>query len=223
MLRRRTTGVAHCPFACRSALLPSSSGQTANPSRLDKAAKLADIFGKLAVPLVVVLITAQASLWLGSLNQKLQVELSSANAESAADDRDARVMKDFAELYEKNPKLAVKFARGIRHHELRSGLLHYVIWDSLERNLDAEQGPSWNEGNATWHIVGDVAYTLSVTPVSTGVQQFDQWWECDLRRHCLRERWPQHAEKLAEKFLWLEKTYRLPVSPDSIGSETKCP
>jgi hypothetical protein len=180
--------------------------------RLDIAVKAGTAFSLFSA-LVAVVLTYSVDMKVATL----QEQANQASAAKATADRDATVMKDFAELYEKHPKLAIRFAGGIRNVDLRNALLHNTIWEALEENIDADTGPVWDVKHASWHLVGDAAYMLN-GPATEQAQAFARWWKCDLRGHTVQVRWPQHRKKLEETFTWLERTYKLPGN----NAQTQC-
>jgi hypothetical protein len=197
-------------------------------TRLEDFVKYATIFNVVAVPIVAAFLAYKVDMKLGRMSatiqeqaNKIQEQASATSAANAASDRDASVMKDFAELYEKHPKLAIRFAAGIRNADLRSSLLHNTIWEALETNIDADKAPVWDTKHASWHLVGDAAYALSRTAAGNE-QPFDQWWECDLRRYIMQTRWPRYRDELENIFKWLETTYKLPVVPASADADARC-
>jgi hypothetical protein len=189
---------------------------------LERAVQIADLVGKTLIPIVVAVIGYFGVRWLAQESARTQAEVAVRGADATADDRDASIMASFAELYEKNPKLAIRYASLIRRDKIKNSVLHYVIWDALEKNLMADGGPTWADDHPSWHLIGDAAWILRETPPGENQLPFDLWWECDLRRFSITDRWKTHAAQLEQKFRWLEQTFKLPVQPFAAGSVGRC-
>jgi hypothetical protein len=128
------------------------------------------------------------------------------SAELTKSEQDIEVINQFTKAYynteEDHRRLAVHLIKLLNSEEKRKILCHFVIWDTLERNVhkdflfDSEYGD--------WHLLGDVVYGMR----EHDKEEVNEYW-CDVKKTAL-DRWDiyEKRDEFKKLFSWIRKIYQ---------------
>lgn len=128
------------------------------------------------------------------------------SAEMSRSEQDIEVIGQFAKTYynteEDQRRLAVHLIKLLSSEEKRNIFSHFVIWDTLERNV--HEAFSFKSELDDWHLLGDVIYGLR----NHEKEAVNEYW-CDVNKTAL-DRWNKDETKRELKLLfsWIREIYQ---------------
>ncbi len=162
--------------------------------RESKARDTSDIFTKVVIPLVIVVLGILGNLQIAQLNNRLATET-----------RDVDIIQRFSSIYyyegnQDSRRLSIYYIRLIDNPQMRLELRQFIIWDTLERNITS--GFKFDQELGDWHMVGDTIFDMA----EDDPERAKIFW-CDLKSTTL-ERWSSQETELVKLYDWLESVYQ---------------